>query len=357
LKKRVTVFVIVLSLLFAINIQAAEQTPQQLLILGDSISTGEYGPMLAHAFGLSGSNYQNLAVGGTRSQDWVNFLTQQTIISSVQSADMIVLSVGGNDILLPLFENIKSAIGMPQDASSEQLKEALRTDPSSFQKAVGVLNSSNIRNQFETAITEYGVNFSSVISEIKRLNPSVKLYVVNLYNPFSGFTGYELLSNFADPLIGKLNQVMSAHAQAGEYTLLDSYNAFRGKGPLMTNIEQLDIHPSKTGHTAIFQLAYTAVTGVPYDASATAAVDSPSQSQSTALANDGATAQQDVTAAKATTAVSESRPQKKPIKQESPKAGDEKMVWLVLFVPVGIVFFGGFFVGFLIRRRKSRKNQ
>ena len=105
--------------------QTEETKPQTLLALGDSLTTGyglaNYTPggspylcnsyinQIAKAMGLEGGQtYINRAVNGDRSADLAKLLP--SLENEVKSADMIIITIGGND-LLSLLPSIASQIG------------------------------------------------------------------------------------------------------------------------------------------------------------------------------------------------------------------------------------------------------
>lgn len=286
----------------AINVCAKTTNPQNLLILGDSISTGyglagyptsdnSYGRQLANAFGLTGSAYTDLAVDGTTTGDLLTTLSNPSSseTSSLSAADTIVISTGGNDVLKPIVIAMKKALNLPATATNAQLQAALATNPNAITQIVATLqsNSSDLTAEVQT----FGDNLQNIIHSIRQVNSKAKVYVQTIYNPFSGVTGYEKFSTYADTLLGQMNSVITSKASVDGYAVVDVSSAFQNKALSLTNISKFDIHPNEAGHTAIFNLVYTAITGRTYAVPATSSTISSGTSSVMASATASSSSQ------------------------------------------------------------------
>lgn len=259
---------LILFLSAAVNVGAASACPKNLLVLGDSIATGYgladgqacYGGQLAQAFELTGSAYNNLAVDGSTSGDLLKELTADNL-SAVASADTIVISIGGNDMLTPFMSVLKTALGLSDDAAGAQLEAAFAADTAAaMEKITAEMEKEQTKSQFAAAAQTFSTNCASIMDAIRSVNPRARIYVQNIYNPFSGLDGFETLSDEAESIIGSMNAVITQGASAGGYTVLDIHKAFEGKASEYTNMAYFDIHPNEAGHTAIFNAAYAAIT-------------------------------------------------------------------------------------------------
>lgn len=280
MKKILLALLLAASLLFstsAMNVGAIQSNPTQLLVLGDSVasgyglSTGEssYGNQLAAAFGLSTGNskYQNLAVNGDTTDNFLAKLNDvsSTVASAVPSADTIVISIGGDDVLDPFISDMKTALGLSSNAANTDLEAAIAKNPTTAMTTIAAtLNSTTVEAQFTTAVQTFATNYASIITAIRKSNSTANLYVQTIYNPFSGVAGMAALSTFTDSVLRQMNTVIKEYAPSANYKALDVYSAFSGKALTLTNIASFDIHPNEAGHTVIFNTAYTAITGEPY---------------------------------------------------------------------------------------------
>ncbi|NLK24198.1 MAG: hypothetical protein GX309_09555, partial [Clostridiales bacterium] len=96
---------------------------KNFLVLGDSIGTGyglssedfSYGKKLSTKLNM---NYTNLAVDGSTSKSLLDELNNEDYINKVKEAEIINISIGGNDVMLPLLDIINRHIHADDENSS-----------------------------------------------------------------------------------------------------------------------------------------------------------------------------------------------------------------------------------------------
>lgn len=249
------------------------ERPSGLLLLGDSIATGYglsadslgYGQRLARAFRLEGPAYVNLAQNGDASGDLLAKLSDPAVVASVRSADLIVISIGGNDLLGPFLSIAEEAAGgLQADGAASWEAVVLAGPASAVSKLSTAMGSAAAQSQFQTAVKGFQTNFSQIVRKIRVLNPKARLYVQTVYNPFSGLKGFDSVSALGETTLRALNAVIVQKASSEQYTAVDVYRAFSGKALLYTNMARFDVHPNRVGHAAIFNAVYQAVTGRTY---------------------------------------------------------------------------------------------
>ena len=102
-------------------------------------------------------------------------------------------------------------------------------------------------------------NLTQVLSDIRQEAPNARVYVVNLYNPYSG-TGdpRELIANVA---VQQVNGVLSAVASDPdlEAHLVSVYDLFLGRGSQW--VANDGIHPNNDGHRVIAEVLLASVEG------------------------------------------------------------------------------------------------
>ena len=246
---------------------AQARTPKSLVLFGDSISTGyglsdsnkSFGGLLEQA--LTVPHYKNLAVNGATSADVLASVKAHR--AEIRSADTILLTAGGNDVLNVFFAAIRSSLGLPENAAARQILENLLAKKDSLDRIDAKLKSTQTQEKLKAAEAGFATNLPAIISEIRADNPGVKLYIQTIYNPFSDGSDFFPFSDLADGILARMNTEIKSGAP-GKYTVIDSYSAFRGKALTLTNIAGFDIHPNEAGHAVIFRLAYAAVTGKQY---------------------------------------------------------------------------------------------
>lgn len=281
------------------------QTPANLMVLGDSIATGyglegytagkndsaagSFANMLYADMKKGGcKTYNNYAVDGMTAQALVEHLgsvASPEIINEEGSRNVIVLSIGGNDLLNPLYGAIGKAIesqkstlelmGVTVDTSTPEATMATLNSAVAADKTGTVLSALQVLAatpenwaNVVAATGTFDTDFDSIAKALYANDPNAEIYVLTVYNPFESVPGLEMLSAASDSVITSLNAVITK--RAAEYnaagkrmTVVDVNSAFKGKAPLLTNMSRLDIHPNAAGHQLISQLLIASVGGTP----------------------------------------------------------------------------------------------
>lgn len=217
----------VLTLLLSLCAPAAfaADAPLQYVVLGDSIGYGAgvlnpdeacYGRIVADTNGYA---YQNHAVSGNRTDHLLAHLDRAEVTAAVKNADVISISIGGNDYLT---DNVT---GLVLDAT-------FRNDYSRMDRITAQLK----------------LNFAAIIEKIRGLNPDAVILMQTLYNPGKGINKapYQAAINRLNDLI---RDYLAAHP--GAFTIVDVAAAF---GTDRTYIAQDSIHPSARGNERIAEV-------------------------------------------------------------------------------------------------------
>ncbi len=240
--------------------------PQNLLALGDSITTGfgleNYTPggtpylcpsyinTVANAMGLECErSYVNRAVNGHTSADLAALLS--TLTDEVKAADLIVISIGGNDLLRPIPATASVASG---------------TAVTSFADAIGVLSQISAADfvqlqcnpAFQSIINTMLEGFTSHLNEIADLiksnAPGAKVILLKQYNPMKHAPAFGGFGNFADNFTSSINQVIDSLCAKTGFSCLDVPAIIDRDTTGLTNIASGDIHPNAQGHARIAEL-------------------------------------------------------------------------------------------------------
>lgn len=203
---------------------AAEETTK-LVVLGDSIAQGYglgegrddwynlcYGKLIADA---NGYEYKNHAIGGHTTYNLNERLKEDIVIADVADADIIAVSIGGNNFLL-------GGIAL---------------------MAINGLLFKNYDLIDQTA-DEFYVDFCLAIDTIKAINPDATLMVQTLYNPRTDF-----LKDVYQYGVDRLNAYIVKAAAEKSYTVVDVAAAFVGHAG--EYIQKDVIHPNDAGHYVI----------------------------------------------------------------------------------------------------------
>lgn len=268
--KAIVSLLLALSMTLGFSALAETSAPADLLVLGDSISTGyglqnpsadSYGAKLAKALELPDGKYNNLAVDGATSADLLALLKQPSTSSLLAGHNTVVISIGGNDLIGKFFALAREALGLGPNASEAELQAAVADAEYAMIQIIAAL----IRNEDALAATadSFSVNLSDIVSAVKAANPSANVYIQTVYNPFGGIAELENILPSTDTIIRRMNAAVTNGAAAGEYTVVDVYSAFQGNEQRYINIDSFDIHPNAAGHALIYQRIYQAMPDSP----------------------------------------------------------------------------------------------
>ncbi len=209
--------------IFSVSAFAVEDKPFYL-VLGDSIAYGSglgnapeacYGKIVSDT---NGYEYANHAVPGHTTTNLINRLSQPEVVADLEKADIISISIGGNDFLLG------NLIGLIFDA-------IVKNDYTQFGK---------IAENFYT-------NFSTIVDIINEHNEDAVILMQTLYNPQSGYLRAPY-QQAADRLNAEIERF--AQENPGEIIIVDVGTAL---GDDLANYAGDEIHPSVKGNEIIAQ--------------------------------------------------------------------------------------------------------
>ncbi len=231
MKKFIALILAAITMLSAVSVCAADSKSGKLvfLSLGDSIaqgaglssrSTEAYGAIVS---AKRGYEFINDAVGGYTSSDLLDQLTNSKnaryCASDVAKADIICVSIGGNDIIkdpdisTPFSNRDYASMYTVFIAKSPTLLSALKS------------------------------NISKIVSRIKELNPDAVLLVQSLYNPVFASDALRTLGGLG---VSAINGTIKG-AGGGTYYVPDVYSVFTQASMISSDM----IHPNASGHKAI----------------------------------------------------------------------------------------------------------
>ncbi len=221
MKKILSIFLAVLIALSCTTFCFAKKDVKNYVLLGDSIAQGFgifnrdeacYGKIVADTLGY---NYKNYGIDGYRSIDLVELLKTEEVQNSIKNADLISLSIGGNDYL---------------------------------QQNLPVIIFSILRGDFHYLddIEEMFIeNFANIISSVKKLNPKATLIVQTLYNPRVDLLR-DIYAHATNRVNKNIRDYLSAHP--GDFYLLDTVPFMEGH---IECVAVDTVHPSAVGNEEI----------------------------------------------------------------------------------------------------------
>ena len=254
---------------------AAGGEQKSYVALGDSITTG-YG-LAENETGFAkqvadsnGYTLTNLAKDGATSSMLLTSLSDSEVSSAIASADLITITIGGNDLMNALYAYLAEEYNKQNSDTSitaEDVKASLAGTLSEIPQVAMLRFAASKIPDFpnstaaNTALSTFATNFSSIISAIKAANSTAQLIVVNQYNPYGHLTtGTGVLSldlSAIDTAVRALNTVISSSAESADYTVADVYTKFEQaeNNPCNASVSltsiNLDFHPNAIGHGLI----------------------------------------------------------------------------------------------------------
>ncbi|HLO10815.1 MAG TPA: SGNH/GDSL hydrolase family protein [Pseudoneobacillus sp.] len=151
--------------------------------VGDSTNRGGYIPYLQSKLekekGINKVEFKNYGVKGNKTEDLRNRLNKLEIKTDIKRSDIVIITIGGNDIMKVVKENIS------------HLK----------------------KEDFIPAKVNYEKNLNNIIYSIRSINPRIPIVLISLYNPFYTW--------FAD--VKEMDEILTEWNKAGQF-VMSSYN-------------------------------------------------------------------------------------------------------------------------------------
>jgi len=223
--------------LTAVAARGAYEPGAKFVVLGDSIAYGQgasdlsksYGRMIAANWGFALENY---AVSGHTSSNLLGVLTTNDLVrDAVSKADIINISIGGNDWLT-------------SDIATILLRRLFLNDTGA---ATGYLET-------------FRGNFTRIIEEIRGLNEEALLIVHTLYNPTDDLP---LVGGLYDEAVSGLNKRIYEYLEShpGAFEIADIYTFFKTHSG--EYIYRDRTHPNDAGYARIALVVNSVIAGEP----------------------------------------------------------------------------------------------
>ncbi|RSD26275.1 SGNH/GDSL hydrolase family protein [Mesobacillus subterraneus] len=154
--------------------------------VGDSTDSGGYIPYLAEQLErektVRNANFENFGVRGNRTDQLLERLKNKNIQASIRDADMVILTIGGNDLMNVVKKNF----------SRLEL------------------------NQFQEEQIVFARQLEAIFSAIRRQNHQAPIILVGLYNPFFNW--------FAD--VKEMNEIVDEWNRQSQEIVENDENAY-----------------------------------------------------------------------------------------------------------------------------------
>ena len=280
MKKRLIAALLSLCMLLGMAPLSALAAQPVYVALGDSISTG-YGldtETAGKSFVEQIAEQQDLsmtmrAADGETTASLLAKLENADgeVAKALERADVVTLTIGGNDFMNALYEYMAEAYNAANSKSftAEQFKEALEGKNEELEQATALAfvtqkisgfapGASTLLTQFETALNE-------IASGIRR-HTEAPVVVATQYNPYrfaadevSGepATTAQAIADAFDAMLALMNEKIKALEEQEGFFAADVFSAFdeAQQNPCNASFlsSNLDFHPNAHGHTLMAQ--------------------------------------------------------------------------------------------------------
>lgn len=182
-----------------------------------------------------GAQYKNNAVSGYDSNDLLKQLNSGKYNNDIEKANIVVLSIGGNDIL------------HQKDLMLDTLKNAYLHGGEYF------------TDELNQIYAEFENNLRESINYIKAINSDASIIIQTIYNPAIKQGYYVSIINvgkLADKYIQKLNEsIVSVCTGLNNVYIFDIVDKMNDDKNNFYNLEEdFDIHPTATGHKTLSEI-------------------------------------------------------------------------------------------------------
>ena len=271
-----------MALLLCLRPMAGAQSVQgkSYVALGDSISSGygleddtlSFTQQVAQDNGLE---LTNLAQDGETSASLLDKLQTDRVSTAVAQADIITITVGGNDLMNALYAYLTGEYNQHDPAApttEEDIKSAVMGgDMGLVTFALGVVSEFPSSEQAAQALHDVRAHLTQLVVDIRTENPQAQLVLVEQYDPYGHLvkklcrnplfasSAQTLYATLGEVVTG-LNEIIDTVGEQQGCPVAEVYEAFESarENPCNASVSlnmklNLDFHPNAYGHTLIAQ--------------------------------------------------------------------------------------------------------
>jgi lysophospholipase L1-like esterase len=192
--------------------------------IGDSTKKGGYIPVLQTKLqgekGIKDIEFLNYGVKGNKTKDLLNRLNMVEVQNAIKESDIVILTIGGNDIMKVVKENISHLD----------------------------------KKDFFSAKVQYEKNLYGILDNIRKYHPRIPIVLISLYNPFYAW--------FAD--VKEIEEILTEWNAIGEQVISnykDTYfvnidDIFKNENVLHSDY----FHPNDKGYNLIANRLFKVLT-------------------------------------------------------------------------------------------------
>ena len=219
--------------------------------------------------GLDSMELLKALKGEFEMSDPQHYALQLQLITLIPQADLITISIGGNNLLTPVIGAVFQLYGLSPTASMENLIGAIATAGkvgwdtrlSAFTTSALSSDQATLGSLLEERTAQFLEDWPAILDKLEELNPDAQIIAMTLYNPIEKEDS-EALFNRYEALVRPMNMAM--RMTQNRAALANVANAFRKEpgavafrltwmdaGMMMPPV--IDPHPTNLGHQLIFE--------------------------------------------------------------------------------------------------------
>ena len=180
-------------------------------------------------------DYFNLSKDGITSSELLDIIDDNK--AKIKDSDLITVSIGGNNILNAILDNLNIDEDILQGCDEEKV-DSIISD---------YLNSDEIKTEILGEVNKFSKDFPKIIKKIKKLAPKADIYVNTIYNPINKKGN---IYNFFNEQINSINDLIVKNNSNYDYKIVDCYHILNNDEVLNFKVENgvARISPNKVGH-------------------------------------------------------------------------------------------------------------
>lgn len=278
--KRILSLIPALAMLLSVCVFAQENDAYVYVAFGDSIAAG-YGlsdydletdtSNMDYVSLLAGSaELMDFTASGMATNELLELVAQSEVVEAVKKADLVTISIGGNDLIRPLLQAVLPDVEVGS-LMIPTMAENVGMDIGAIAQEIGLGDINvvlpaimEVIGNVETITDETYSNISGIISGIKAANPEVTVLIQTVYNPYRGSELLKEYDSVLDNVFAILNGKITKAAEENGALTADVFTAFVPYGAVLLNSSSpelfYDPHPNYNGHVVIAETVENTLT-------------------------------------------------------------------------------------------------
>ena len=239
----------------------ATSEPIQIVVLGDSIAKGYcgankpelycYGQTVAEEIAQGAGKsylYQNYAKNGLATREFnEKVLKGQEVQDSLSGADVILITMGSNDLLNEFKKTAQEILNTDTkfksaDEALKEVTEHVKSNPLLVFRIIDALGNWDYQ-EFETQWIEAMDTISSCKKE------EAQIVVTNIYNPVKQMELPGTMNQVVEDIIGNMNRILEKRSSEYGYQIADLANS-----QVTKHVQKDGLHPDQAGQDLIAEI-------------------------------------------------------------------------------------------------------